>query len=96
MADFCCDICDLDFSFKSHLDRHLSSKSHLSFAEVVAGCPMFDTQHEDNHTPVTPPPILSPLMLPLGMPPTDTQEYVDINDSNSEVDNNPAIYLLIC
>ena len=38
MASYSCDVCDIRFPFKSCLDleRHLMSKSHQLFAEVVS------------------------------------------------------------
>ena len=36
MAKYGCDVCDLRFPFKSHLERHLISESHRLFAEVIS------------------------------------------------------------
>lgn len=45
MAEFRCEVCDADFPFKSHYERHLDSESHRTYAELIAN-------YESTHEPI--------------------------------------------
>ena len=41
-----CDICDVQFSFKSGLERHLQSSSHQLFVNIISDSFQSESDHD--------------------------------------------------